>query len=34
MKRKYRSHEQVIRRLRTAEQLIQGQGFADACRAL
>ena len=35
MKRKRHSPEQIIRKLRTAEQLLnQGQSFGDVCRAL
>ena len=35
MKRKRHSPEQVIRKLRTADQLLnQGQSVADVCRAL
>jgi transposase-like protein len=35
MKRKRHSPEQIIRKLRSAEQLLnQGQTIADACRAL
>ena len=35
MKRKRHTPEQIIRKLRTAEQLLnQGQSFADVCRAL
>lgn len=35
MKRKHRTPEQIIRKLRTAEQLLtQGQAVADVCRAL
>jgi transposase-like protein len=35
MKRKRHSPEQIIRKLRTAEQLLnQGQSVADACRTL
>ena len=35
MKRKRHIPEQIIRKLRTAEQLLnQGQSFADVCRAL
>jgi len=35
MKRKHHRPEQIIRKLRTAEQLLhQGQTVADVCRAL
>jgi len=35
MKRKRHTPEQIIRKLRTAEQLLnQGQSVADVCRAL
>ena len=35
MKRKRHNHEQIIRKLRSAEQLLnQGQAVADVCRAL
>ena len=35
MKRKRHNPEQIIRKLRTAEQLLnQGQAVADVCRAL
>ena len=35
MKRKRHTAEQIIRKLRTAEQLLnQGQSVADVCRAL
>ena len=35
MKVKRHSPEQIIRKLRTAEQLLnQGQAFSDVCRAL
>ena len=35
MKRKRHNAEQIIRKLRTAEQLLnQGQAVADVCRAL
>ena len=35
MKRKRHNSEQIIRKLRTAEQLLnQGQAVADVCRAL
>jgi putative transposase len=35
MKRKHHTPEQIIRKLRTAEQLLnQGQSVADVCRAL
>ena len=35
MKRKRHNPEQIIRKLRTAEQLLnQGQTVADVCRAL
>jgi hypothetical protein len=35
MKHKYHSPEQIIRKPRTADQLLdQGQSFADVCQAL
>ena len=34
MKSKHEGFEHIIRNLRTAELLIQGQSFVDACSAL